>query len=59
MGLRFCQGRFSFAIQKNLFTRKSCQVLEQAAQKSGAVTIPRGIEKMWHLVSLLDSAVLD
>jgi len=44
-GLKLHHGRFRLDIGKNLFTRKSGQPLEQAAQGSGGVTIPGGVQK--------------
>lgn len=45
----FAKGGSPLMFRRNFFKKKNCQVLEQAAQKSDAVTIPRGIEKVWHL----------
>jgi len=42
-GLKLCQGRFILDIRKKIFTEKQCQVMEQAAQGSGGVTIPGSI----------------
>jgi len=44
-GLKLLQGRFRLNIRKNFFTGKSCKALEQAAQGSGGVTIPGGVQK--------------
>jgi len=43
-GLKLHQGRFRLDIRKNFFT-ESGQTLEQAAQGSGGVTIPGGVQK--------------
>jgi len=42
-GFKLRQGRFRLYIRKNVFTKKSGQALEQAAQGSGGVTIPGGV----------------
>ena len=43
-GFRLHQGRFRLDVRKNVFT-ESGQALEQAAQGSGGVTIPGGVQK--------------
>ncbi|KAK4823568.1 hypothetical protein QYF61_003572 [Mycteria americana] len=42
-GLKLYQGRFRLDIRKNFFTAR--EALEQAAQGSGGVTIPGGVQK--------------
>jgi len=43
-GLKLHQGRFRLDVRTNFFT-ESGQALEQAAQGSGGVTIPGGVQK--------------
>lgn len=44
-GSGFTKGRVDWTLGK-ISSQKGCQVLEQAAQGSGIVTIPGGISKM-------------
>lgn len=44
-GLKLCQGRFRLDVKEN-FSSESGEGLEQAAQGSGRVTIPGGIQEM-------------
>jgi len=44
-GLKLQQGRFRLDIRKKFLYRKSCEALEQAAQGSGGVIVPGGVQK--------------
>jgi len=46
-GLRLHQGRFRLEIRKNFFIEIVFQALEHAAQGSGGVPIPGGVQKTW------------
>ena len=45
-GLKLCQGRFRMGIGKKFLSWKRGQALGQAAQGSGGVPIPGGVQKM-------------
>jgi len=45
--LKLCQGRFRLDTRKNLIPRKSDDILEQAAQGGGGVTILEGVQEPW------------
>lgn len=40
---KLCQGRFRLDIRNFFFLRKSCEVLKQAAQGGGGITVPEGL----------------
>jgi len=45
-GLKLHQGRVRLDIRKNLFTERVVKHWNKAAQGSGRVTIPEGVQKM-------------
>ena len=41
---------FRLDIKKNFFSEKKCKALDQAAQRGGEVTIPRGAQELlWYI----------